>query len=402
MPVLAKLFLLGLLVLPLLAYPTKIQAEQDGWTFDLSAPTTKIHFAEAGCTSTGPKSYNCSVNTAIRISCEDRTLPLVETGCYSLKYTFGNNPEVTNPNPDSLLITITESTTISANSTDKAGNKSSDPETGVYTVTINTSSPTESFNWIQTLNNGDVHSNNKISSNTPDNILAAAGLVSATDIADFRSEKYIKSSSAALATYKLPNFDDLKSLYFDQSKVLRKTTVPGPNGSGEQNIANFISELEDSDSNRIFFISGSLDIDSNSFSTSKAVPLVIFVKDELNIGKNITYAKSSNDAGIVFIVGKNVNVDKSVTEINAVIISQGNIYTAGSGCSLASNSSTNSQLVINGSLISLDSSNPIQFCRNIDNKNNPAELVNYQPKYLVILRNILFDNVQKWSEISGQ
>ena len=102
-------------------------------------------------------------------------------------------------------------------------------------------------------------------------------------------------------------------------------------------------------------------------------------------------------------------IDKSVKLINAVIISDNTVYTA---VDLLANppvttciknnidvgASTNA-LTINGSLISLKEGS-IVFCRKLtDDFLWPAEKINQEPKYLVILKDLFSDTLQKWSEI---
>ncbi|HBQ50748.1 TPA: hypothetical protein DD690_02075 [Candidatus Daviesbacteria bacterium] len=192
----------------------------------------------------------------------------------------------------------------------------------------------------------------------------------------------VLGSPAPFAPFKIPTYDDLKSLYYDQSKAGKKN-LPS-------NSALTSNQLEDQ---KVHYTDGSLEINNQ---LSYAVTAVVFVKDSFSIKKSIT---GSPGAGLVFVVGGNVNIDTNVSQIDAVIISQGIIYTAGSGCS--TNAVPASALTINGSLISLNTIDnvPIKFCRTLDSSNSPAEIIINQPKYLVILRNILSDTYQKWSEI---
>ncbi|MBI2074479.1 MAG: hypothetical protein HYT83_01435, partial [Candidatus Levybacteria bacterium] len=92
----------------------------------------------------------------------------------------------------------------------------------------------------------------------------------------------------------------------------------------------------------------------------------------------------------------NVYIHQAITRFDGVIISSGTICTAAIYSSWNYSYScpyTNiraPQLVINGSLISLNESKPIQFRRTLDpaaginNTNSPAEQINHQVKYLVI------------------
>lgn len=119
---------------------------------------------------------------------------------------------------------------------------------------------------------------------------------------------------------------------------------------------------------------------------------VIFIRGNLNIMNNINYADTDPASGMVFIVSGNINIAPSVTKINAVLISSGFICTAMDfSTSTCYNGQTDwQQLVINGSLISINKNNlsepAIKLGRNLELNTQPAEKVNKQPKYLYNLR----------------
>lgn len=146
---------------------------------------------------------------------------------------------------------------------------------------------------------------------------------------------------------------------------------------------------------KIYNFTGDLTINTN---ITVAVAGVIFVDGELTINTNLTH--TSNNAGLVFVVKGDVNINPAVTEIDAVIISSGKIYTAGEGCTKNLINVGTDALVINGSLISLDQG-AIVFCRTLTDNTEAAEEINEQPKYLVILRDLFSDTLQKWSEVSA-
>lgn len=194
----------------------------------------------------------------------------------------------------------------------------------------------------------------------------------------------VKDSKATFAPYEIPTYEVLKSLYFTQSKATKVLS----------NSTN-ISPITSSDDGKIFNYTAA-DVNINGTYNYNGTA-VIFINGNIDINKDI---KGSPNIGLVIVVGGNVNIDKNVKQIDAVIISSGIIYTAGAGCSLRTNTVINSPLTVNGSLISLDE--PIAFCRTLsttDNSTKPAEIINSQPKYLVILRNLMSDTFQKWSEI---
>lgn len=190
---------------------------------------------------------------------------------------------------------------------------------------------------------------------------------------------------SAFVSYKLPSYDDLKSIYYTQSKAAKAKQLKGNSGD------------------YIYLNPGALTIDTPSDITGNNTGL-IFVDGKLNITKDIK--NNNSKSGIVFLVKEDVVIDPAVSQIDAVIISSGTIYTAGDGCLKnsvsTSNGKTIDQLVINGSLISLSESSPIKFCRIFPTTNTlPAEVVNQQPKYLAILKDIFSDTLQKWTEVTG-
>jgi len=136
--------------------------------------------------------------------------------------------------------------------------------------------------------------------------------------------------------------------------------------------------------------------------------VVFFIDGDLNIKQNYTYG--SPTTGTVFVVKGNVYISPSVTRIDAVIISGKTICTAANFSSSSASCPANyvtvpQQLVVNGSLISLTDAFPIAFRRTLDpnlpvnNNNTPAEKVNNQVKYLVILKDLISGTAQQWSEI---
>lgn len=205
----------------------------------------------------------------------------------------------------------------------------------------------------------------------------------------------INDYKAAFASFTLPTYEKLKSLYYTQAKSTGSVAKENPLSS-LPNEGIVLAGGKD----HLYYFTGNLALArSNDIKGNRTG--VIFVDGNLTIGpipnSELTYG--SNDTGLVFVVGGDVVIDKTITRIDAVIISSGTIFTAGEDC-LTSKISAK-QLVVNGSLIPLDIQKPIKFCRNlgVDNETKPAEKINQQPKYLVILKDIFFDTFRKWSEV---
>lgn len=196
-----------------------------------------------------------------------------------------------------------------------------------------------------------------------------------------RDATCVVGSPAPFVPFKIPGYDDLKSIYYTQSKAPKQpntdtTLVAVADG----NIYNY--------TNPAGVTAGATGV-YNYTGTA-----VVFIDSNLTISNNIT---GTAGKGLVLVVGGDITIESTVTQINAVLISAGKIFTAGLNCTQPVNTS---QLIVNGSLISLNRDKNIEFCRALTVGNTiPAELINNQPKYLVILRNLYSDNPQKWSEL---
>lgn len=254
----------------------------------------------------------------------------------------------------------------------------------------------------------------------------ATGLVTSKLISDFNKfavnvngqSPCVVDPAAALVTHKIPSYASLKSIYFDQSKSTNKVTVT-PSGDTQTGLSKTLitPAAGQTIDNKAIVVAGNLTIDSttdgNVFTdttgTTTPIPVVVFVNNNLNIQDDIVYAKDNKDAGLVFVVSGDVNIDNNVTEINAVIISEGQICTAYDFTipSCPTTNVTTPQLVIYGSLISLWVADPdqpgienkIKFKRTLANNTQAAEKIQAQPKYLVIMRNIFASPIQKWTEL---
>lgn len=240
------------------------------------------------------------------------------------------------------------------------------------------------------------------------------GLITATNIEGAfgnATRTCIKSNEAQFAFFKIPTYDELVALHFTKAKA--PTTTISSNAT--ESDLNF-------NSYPLIKVTGNLTIGAGTTGNppdTASGPGVVFVDGNLNITKDYTYGKTSpNDSyGTVFVVKGDTVIETLVREVNAVIINQGVIYTAsdpstGGHCDTSA-VATSRQLVINGSLISIndpykDPLNPtpgvgIKFCRLLfpNSNNQPSERINLQPKYLSIMRNIFSSSLQKWAEIPG-
>lgn len=198
--------------------------------------------------------------------------------------------------------------------------------------------------------------------------------------------KCIVDEKVVFVPFKIPTYDDLKSIYYTQSKALKSTITTLPGAIADKTV---------------YFVNGDLNISSSPTGGGTAI---VFVEGNLTFTTPATeFIYGSANSGLVFVVKGNVNIHQSFIRIDGVIISSGIICTAFDGITCPASNITTSQLVINGSLISLDPLKTIKFRRDLGaaNLTTPAEKINHQVKYLVILRDIFSETLQKWSEIVG-
>ncbi len=183
-----------------------------------------------------------------------------------------------------------------------------------------------------------------------------------------------------------PSYSELKFTYYTQPGATDIFLPPGPlNGGATGKV----------------YLSAPGDITTGTLSYAGVN--VVFIEGSLTINQNIT--NTNLDAwkeGLVFVVKNDIIIGPTVTNIDAFLVSDGLIYTAGTACTKSS--TTASPLIINGSLISFNEidADPIKFCRksNIPINPPPAEVINHQPKYLVILKGIFAETTRTTTEDS--
>lgn len=181
------------------------------------------------------------------------------------------------------------------------------------------------------------------------------------------------------AKIRVDDYNTLRSIFYDQSKATKGDTIT----SGRLPILSG-SKIYSSNLNTNVRITG-----GPPSSPSSAVA-VIFIDGILDIAGDIIFRTNDSSSGIVFVVKDEISINPNVTQIDAVLISSGTICTASRGNPCFASSYTKTDpLVINGSLISLNAQEPIDFKRTLfDNAVDAAEKIYSQPKYLVILKGL--------------
>lgn len=187
----------------------------------------------------------------------------------------------------------------------------------------------------------------------------------------------IDLDKAAVAVFEIPTYEKLKDKFYARSKSPHKR----PPGQGFSGTGLYL-----------------LTTDQNFTNLTVNDTIVAFIDGNLTISNNITYG--SNTAGLVLVVRGDINIGPNVTQMDAVIISDGTICTYFNGsCPVASvQLPTSSRLVVNGSLVSLNRSSPIRLARSLNNNNIPAEQVIFQARYLATLQNLFSENIIIFSE----
>jgi hypothetical protein len=162
---------------------------------------------------------------------------------------------------------------------------------------------------------------------------------------------------------------------------------------------------------KIYLVNGDMKVTGNPSGNKTGI---FFVQGNLTIstsGTSFNYGQSYGDRGLVFIVKGKIDIAPAVTEINAVLVAEGysSAYTIctnySTGACVYPDNLDSLQLTVNGSLISLGLQK-IEFKRDAQNSPDitirgnvrPVEVVNAQPKYLVILRHLMPQNLSVVTE----
>lgn len=254
--------------------------------------------------------------------------------------------------------------------------------------------------------------------------LITSGTGSITGKFDNPSGTCVADQGAKYASYELPkSYEELKNLYYLKARADNDTQINDPSPSTIGDVTqNAITGLNDTvnQKNQIFNFKRNLTVSDiipgtcNNYPTCTTLnaekSAIIFVDGSLIIkDKNLIY--NNGNAGIVFVVKGPVYIKEDVRRVDAIIISFDKICTSATDasgttcppsptpCSGVNNSDpVFCQLVVDGSLISLNKDNPISFTRSLRDNREAAEVIRQQPKYLVILRNLFSQTLEVRNE----
>jgi hypothetical protein len=212
---------------------------------------------------------------------------------------------------------------------------------------------------------------------------------------------------AAYVNFKVPNYNELKSVFFTQNSSSIKTVIdsistPGCTGGNTVYLKNLAPT-----GRTIFNVQCNFthiaDTDPTYgplMTTGTQQTIVIFADNHLYIDTNLDYG--GDQYGLVIVAKGDIYIAPTVTKINAVLVNEGNVVTSYTGGSISDLVANSQQLVINGSLINLSQSGQrIYFNRSLTDNNIPAEVVNFQPKFLVLLRGMMTQSYTIQREIGA-
>ncbi|MDD2822491.1 MAG: hypothetical protein PHQ59_00240 [Candidatus Daviesbacteria bacterium] len=180
-------------------------------------------------------------------------------------------------------------------------------------------------------------------------------------------------------------------------------------------------------SGKLYRITGHLTINSDITVNETGI---IFVDGNLYINTDIKSLPSTSTTtpnakkGLVFIVKGSIYIKRTVETVNAYLIANGKDNTGadinppfcsawdgttppasdGTNCvdfQDADNDTLRKKLTINGAVISLNNSISPNFTRRkyVAAGDEPAETINFEPKYLVVLKDIFSSDVKVWREV---
>lgn len=210
---------------------------------------------------------------------------------------------------------------------------------------------------------------------------------------------------AAFISYKLPTYEELESIYYTQSKSpAKKAPWTCPLGCDLLTSVPSVPPGQGFSGDGIWLAQGDLNWSNTGVMPGTGVQ-IIFVRGNLFFGGDFLYPSTGDSvSGIVFVVQGRVNIHQDLTALTAVIISSNTICTAHDGTTCSSSYFVSPvTFTISGSLISLGQFGPIQFKRSLGpgDASIPAEIIEHQSKYVVILRDLFSGSLQKWSEVAG-
>ncbi len=135
--------------------------------------------------------------------------------------------------------------------------------------------------------------------------------------------------------------------------------------------------------------------DSNPYTGN---PGVIFVRDKLTIKRNMRIAA---DTGLIWVVQGDIEVRDNVTNIDGIFITNGTFDTnlPTRNCNVPKQGS-DEPLTINGAVYGFTNTCFTRILGGGRDLDNPAETINFQPRYLYLFREIVGDDITIYREVA--
>jgi len=152
----------------------------------------------------------------------------------------------------------------------------------------------------------------------------------------------------------------------------------------------------------ILQVHGDLDIDNDAWAAAgyKGDPAVVFISGDMNIDRDIEIAA---DTGLIFVARGDILIQGGVKRIDGIYSTDGDFKTY-ENVTCGSTGSNNQQLTINGAVHVFGEA---CFTRSLpplpnipNNRDDPAEIINYEPKYLWLFKEIIGDKKLFFKEVA--
>ncbi len=155
-------------------------------------------------------------------------------------------------------------------------------------------------------------------------------------------------------------------------------------------------------SSGFYYCGGSLTVStSTTISNNGGGPAVFFIDGNLNINADLKLPTNTADAAVYIVAGDiNVSSTARVKDLHGIFVARGSFNDCNDLCGVA----TGDALTIEGALyvdgIGVGLNLSRYFSTPATNGTNPSDIINFDPKYLVVLNGLLASSDVGWKEVS--
>ena len=257
------------------------------------------------------------------------------------------------------------------------------------TVTVSNSA------WWQGANGGNIYGyggvNSKISSTatSPYLIDGVSGIAGSGTMTLDTNGQDVSLSKWFITNYGLAGLDspDINGYSYAFFNNKLKDRLTQTIGLGDSKLDNLLANLGGSPNPSVTLVNTNVTISSSGGYDGGTA--VVLVNGDLNINTNLPVGESS---ALAFFVRGKITINPMVTRLDGVYFAQSDF----------SSGVSSNQLVGNGSwLVSGEGKFILGRDLGIANSSTPAEKVNFMPKYLILLNNLLGRQDYVWQEVPG-